>query len=322
MNLSGSPAVRWTLPVIGAGAILLLLIAPIGLGTTALAHALENTLHAPLFALIAVGLLVWLRHVIPLTSLHAQYWVALLLSVALGALGELAQSFTSTRHAEWIDLANDLLGATAGLAAYCLIDKQHPAGARVRRAAALAVVISLAIAAAPVAHLGVMYWQRWRQLPELATWDSRAGYHFVTATSAALRVTKPPIAFAADGRMALLVSPRRESRWVGVSFVEPWPRWGSYARLSIEVMNPNASALDLFLRINDRAHNNQFEDRFNRPYVIAPRERVVLRVPLTEVQLGPQSRRIDLNEITQVILFQDAEQGAQAFYLYGIRLEN
>jgi hypothetical protein len=312
---------RWSLPFVGAAAVLILLIAPIGLGHTALGRTVENAFHAPMCALVAIGLLFWLRHVAALASIRAQYLCALLLSIALGAVGELAQALTDVRHAQWIDFGNDILGALAGLGAFSLLDKHRAVGAGVRWATLSVVIVAVTIVLIPVAHIGFMYWQRWQQLPELITWRSQAGFHFITSTSADVRVVKLPLAFDAGEGQALLVSPLHESRWVGVAIEEAWPNWAGYSRLVIEVVNPNDHAVNLFLRVNDRAHNNQFDDRFNRAFVVAPRESAVFQVPLSDVQLGPKYRQIDLHAIAQVILFQDAELGAHAYYLRSMRLE-
>jgi hypothetical protein len=321
MKVSGSLAARWLLPFVGAASILMLLVAPIGLGPTALAHALENAFHAPLFALIAVGLVVWLHRISAWTSSWALYLLALLIAVVLGALGEIAQSLTATRHAEWIDLTNDFLGAFAGLCVYSLYDKQRRLAARVRGAAYVLAVVAVTIVAAPVAHLAFVYCQRWQQLPELVTWNSPAGYHFAKPNSADLRVMYLPPELAATGERVLEVKPRRAGRWVGVSIEEPWPDWSGYAWLTIEVVNPNDRPLALLLRINDRAHNNEFDDRFNRRFAVAARERAVLEVPLSEVQVSPKSRQMDLKKVAQLIIFQDAERGAYPFYLHSARLE-
>jgi uncharacterized protein YfiM (DUF2279 family) len=312
------PSWWWLAPLIGVGLVLLVLVAPIGLGSTAFSRALENAAHAPLFALIAVALLIWLRHLNWPPASVRQYLLALAGAVALGGFGEIAQSFTASRHAEWIDLVNDLLGAAAGLSLYALYDKRLVLNAVLRRALLFVVVVALLAVAAPVARLSFMYWQRWQQLPALATWESQAGHHFVISDSAELKVIATPL--CANASAALQVSPLGTSRWVGATIDEPWPDWSSYSQLAIEVANPNDKPLDVVLRINDGAHTNEFDDRFNRSFAVAPHARATLQVPLSEVQAAPKTRQLDLKNVTRLVLFQDAERDAQTMYVCGVRL--
>jgi hypothetical protein len=307
----------WLMPLVGSGT-LLLLVAPIGLGSGAFARALENSAHAPLFALIAVVLLIWLRYLNWPIACVRQYLLALAGAVALGGIGEIAQSFTASRHAEWIDLVNDLLGAAAGLSLYALYDKRLVLNAFRRRALLFVVVAALLAVAAPVAQLSFMYWQRWQQLPALATWQSQAGHHFVISDSAELTVIAAPL--CASSEAALQVSPTGASRWVGVTLEEPWPDWSSYSQLAIDVANPNDRPLEVVLRINDQLHNNDYDDRFNRGFDIPAHARTTLQIPLSDIQAAPKTRQLDLNNVTRLVLFQDASRRAQTMYVCGVRL--
>jgi hypothetical protein len=309
----------WLLPVIGVAAVLLLLLAPIGFGSSEFSRAAENFCHAPLFALVAIGCLIWLRNCHWPTSLVGQYLAALLFAVLLGAIGEIAQSFTVTRDAEWFDLGNDFLGAGTGLCIYRLYDRQHPLRTKPWVAVCCVFVLTVLLVA-PLGQTAFMYWQRWRQLPELATWGSPAGYHFVKPGSAALRVARLPLWSSGSNEIALEVRPLPEDRWVGTTIDEPWPDWSDYSQLVIDVVNPNDVPLSLIIRVHDRAHNNEYADRFNRRFEIAPRQRVTLSTALTDVRAAPKSRQLDLTHIAGIVIFQDAQRGASSFYICSVRL--
>lgn len=312
---------HWLFPVAVVAAMSLLLIAPIGLGRSELARAVEDAMHAPLFAIVAVALLGWLRRVRPLPSFSREYLRALIAAVALGALGEVAQSMTASRHAEWRDLLYDLLGALAGLCVCALYDKRRKLRTRVRRRLAVVAVFAVASVAAPVAAAAFHRWQMWQHLPELGTWRWDMGHRFVNAISAdAGVVALPADESAKQCARALNVSPTEEGRWVGVSLDEPWPDWVGYSALAIDVVNPVDEPLRLIVRIEDEAHNDELNDRYNGAFDLPANRHTTLHIPLLEVQLAPASRRMDMAHISRLVVFQDAEQGAHAFYLCSVRL--
>src|SRR5690349_5028820 len=116
---------RWGLGAVGAiGALFVLLLAPIGLGETQLANALEDAAHGPLFAAITVGALLLLRQWLTHRSLLTLYVLAFLIALTLGGLGEIAQSFTGNRYARINDWINDGFGALAGLVAFAAFDSR------------------------------------------------------------------------------------------------------------------------------------------------------------------------------------------------------
>jgi len=273
----------------------------------------------PLFALVAAGLLVWLRMLNRPSLLFRQYLTALILAVALGAGGEILQAFAE-RDAEWVDLLNDLLGAMAGLSIYALYDRRRLLSQTMECALWMVVVAAVVVVVFPIGQTGFMYWQRWQQLPQLVSWNSSAGYHFVTANSAQLHVEGLPRWSGKVDEIAMRVSPIEKGRWVGISIDEPWPDWSLYSHLAIEVVNPNDSLLSLWLRVDDRMHNNTYDDRFTRRFDIAALTRTTLTVPLVEVRTALKLRQFDLKQVAVIILFQDAELGALPLYVCGVRL--
>lgn len=313
-------AMHWFFPAVVA-AMLSLLIAPIGLGRSELARAVEDAMHAPLFAVVAVVSLVWLRRVKPMESFAREYLRALTVAVALGALGEIAQSMTASRHAEWSDLAYDILGAMAGLCVFALFDTRRRLRTRVRRTLVLVVAMSAVIVSIPVVEAGAYRWYSWRQLPELATWHSRLGHHFVSAGGSVATVVFTPEPWSRQGcDVSMHFSPDGPDRWPGLTIEEPTPDWRPYARLSVDIVNPNDAPLRLALRVNDWRHNNDYRDRYNGTFEVGPRERTTISVPTAAIATAPASRPMDMANISRVVMFQDAERGARAFYLCSVRL--
>lgn len=309
---------RWSVPLLAAVMVLLALVAPIGLGLGAWSSALENAFHAPLFAAIAVGVLWWWHA--KSRELHTRHYVgAFLFAVTLGAMSEIAQSFTATRHPEWIDLINDVCGAVLGLSVFALFDSRKTILKSTRRTLRLIIVVAAVVIFTPLLHVGFLYWQQWRQLPDLVTWESATGHHSVAATSAELSVVQL-LRWGDGDELAMQVTPLRDGRWASLLIEEPWADWSHYSQLAVEVVNPNDRPIELLLRINDRAHSDEFDDRYNTSFTLPPSKRTTILVPLSEVKLAPANRPMEMRNISRVVLFQDAEQGAFVMYVVSVRL--
>jgi len=307
--------------VAGLATMLFLLLAPISLGRSELDRALEDSMHAPLFGIVAVITLMWLRNVKPLPSFSREYLRALTIAVVLGAFGEIAQSMTDTRHAEWRDLAYDLFGALAGLSVCALFDRRRHLRTRVRRKLTAMAAVSALVVATPVGAAVFHRWQMWYGLPELGTWHWDVEHRSIKPIGA--EITNIGLSATAESNgcdVALNVSPDGAGRWVGVSLDEPWPDWGIYSFLQIQAVNPVGEPLRLIVRIEDEAHNGELDDRYNKEFEIPGNRGSTLRIPLVDVLSAPASRRMEMTRIARIVLFQDAAKGSQAFYLCGIRL--
>jgi len=300
---------------------MLLLLAPIGFGQAEWRRTLENTMHAPLFAGVAVVLAHRLRAGSKDVGARKKAYVgAFAVAAAIGALGEVLQGFAPGRDPEWIDLGNDALGAAGGLAVYALW--KETISLRVRAMLYAAAFVAAVVITAPLAIAARHYWQRWRQLPELATWSASAGHHFMRADAADSGVALLPARWERmPGELCYYVSPVAEGQWVGAGVREPWPDWREYSRLSFDLVNPVAQPIALVLRIDDVRHNHEYSDRYNAPLHVAGESRVTLKVNLDAIRRAPASRLMDMSSIALVLLFQERARGAQPFYLCGLRLE-
>lgn len=71
----------------------------------------------------------------------------------------------------------------------------------------------------------------------------------------------------------------------------------------------------------DSTHRMDYRDRLNLPITIPARTRATVRVTLDAVATAPQSRRMDLSRIADVMLFGQPDDGAGGFYLSRLWLE-
>ena len=79
--------------------------------------------------------------------------------------------------------------------------------------------------------------------------------------------------------------------------------------------------LDLGIRVHDRKHNRQFNDRYNRHFTLAAGERRTLRIPLEDIRHGPRTRLMDMQQISDITLFRGKPAGSRRLEVYGMRLE-
>ena len=107
----------------------------------------------------------------------------------------------------------------------------------------------------------------------------------------------------------------------GLSFHEPVPDWHGYRVLVIDIENLGAETLHLGVRVHDRHHRQQYSDRFNRHYQLAPGARETLRIDLEDIRRAPRSRLLDMRQISDVTLFRAKPSGSRHFRVLGMRLE-
>ena len=108
--------------------------------------------------------------------------------------------------------------------------------------------------------------------------------------------------------------------YAGISVDEPYPDWRTAHTLVLNLRNPGELDLSLVVRVHDRAHNYQFQDRFNREFTLHAREQLEIAIPISEIQHAPVGRLMDLSQIAGVIVFRDRGTTAGSFEVERILL--
>jgi hypothetical protein len=277
---------------------------------------LNDAAHAPVFAVQAWLLLKFLQLATG-WSRPVQCGAAFVLAVTTGAVVELVQPILG-RGAEWRDLLTDAMGAALGLA----LAAWHGAWRGKRLWATLAVLLGLAICW-PVVEAAAGYALRAGRFPELFWIATTPDRYFLRVQGASGVKARLPQALARPGDPDSLAVRIAAGHWPGIALIEPEPDWSAYDGLVLDLSNPADEALALVLRVHDRRHDNQPDDRFNARIVLAPGQRSRLEFPLAQIAAGPAARTLDLSAIAGVILY--ADQGPSAagrtFYVTRIRLE-
>lgn len=233
-------------------------------------------------------------------SLIVQYGIVFVLMALLGLGTELMQ-ISLPRDANLEDVRTDLLGAWIGLAAFAVFDARLRTLGRI--GLPLSGLIPFFVLAVPLVTCIQAYARRQAAFPTLA--DYRLSYddYFLQAQGTSRAHTILPqtwAGFTGEGAMRISFG---TSAWPGLHFAEPAPNWRGYETLVIDVTNPNPKALPLGIRIHDRAHNNQYSDRFNAQVELDPLQRSVVRLPISDISSAPRNRDLDIEEVSGLILF-------------------
>ena len=283
---------------------------------------LQNFAHCPAFVAISV-ILITLR---PRGQERADrrwvpYLITLVACLLLGVGIEFAQSliggdvsaqdvFTDMEGAaigmSWHALARGYRGSGRWNAGHCLI--------------ALTGTASFVATAAPVGWMLVAYAHRDLAFPTLASAQSRLDLFFLRANEGDLAIERSPESFS-RGRDERGIRLNLRAGSPGVFLIEPVPDWSAYQTLALNLTNPTNSPKTLRLRVHDRRHNQQVDDRFNRSLLLLPHARQTWRFPLAPIRSAPATRQIRLDEIAGIGLFDPQPHDDATFYLNRVWLE-
>jgi VanZ family protein len=264
---------------------------------TRFAHTLQKLAHPVTFGAIALLFLTLLRNDAP--SRLRSYVVAFALTVVCGAGTEVAQAFVA-RDPSLLDVLRDALGASTALAAFATLIPGADARGRGawRVMGALFAIMGLAIMAAPISISLAAYAHRDLQFPTLIEACSPLDRYFLSGD---VKVVQSTGLTASRCGSALRVEFGNQHG--GMSVDEPFPDWRAVHTLVLDLRNPGETDLSLVLRVHDRAHNYQFQDRFNREFTLRARERLEIAIPIADIEHAPAGRLMDLSQITGIILF-------------------
>jgi VanZ family protein len=251
---------------------------------------------------------------------QTDYALAFAITLALGALTEIAQLFTH-RDASVADVLRDGLGAATALSGHWLfssrVGRLRTQG--IRLLAGVICASGLAVASAPMAWCLAAYANRDLRFPVLWQLNSVLDLYFLNAPTCTYGSAPHWKVFARPA--SLCVPLPSTKRAPGLALEEPYPDWQGRSVLTIDVGNPTPSPLRLTVRVHDRNHNQEPEDRFNRSFLIAGSTRQVIVIPLEEIAAAPRGRRMDLQHIAHIGIFRSAGTGDGFLLLHRIALQ-
>ncbi|MBN1417937.1 MAG: hypothetical protein JXP34_04130 [Planctomycetes bacterium] len=267
--------------------------------------------HVPAFGLVALAALVASRRWIP-AARRRPAAAALIAFASAGLLGgaiEIVQGFVG-RDAELGDLLLDLAGAGICVCLFGLLE-----AARIRTRIALgSLALAIAVAAlAPLAACLAGEAHARAMFPVLSSfesaWDLRAWAGLASrmeivrrgASGAALRVTFLPAPYPS---ISLRFFPRD---------------WRGYRALAFTIEIDRPPPAPIWIRINDIAHDESYDDRFNRRLRLQP-GRNDIEIPLAEIESAPRRRKLDLASVRSATIFADDLGEPYRLTISGVRL--
>jgi hypothetical protein len=287
-------------------------------------HVLQKLGHPVVFGICSLLILSLRRQRSRLGggSMYLEYGSAFAITLALGAATEIAQRFTH-RDPSIIDVFRDALGGVTALSAQWYVDtraRRPTHGLRVQIGAAVVCILGLAVTFGPFAWCLAAYANRDLRFPVLWQFNSALDLYFLNV-QACISASRPQWWKIYTSPASLGVTLPSTDRSPGIALREPYPDWQGRSLLTIDVSNPTPRPLQLIVRVHDRNHNQQHEDRFNRAYVIAAGTRQVIAISLEDIAAAPRSRRMDLQHIAHVGIFRSGGTGDGFLVLHRISLQ-
>ncbi len=266
---------------------------------------LWNLGHIICFALWGYGYSWWRQRPFPRGMTEV-----LVFAFCSGALTELIQSQIG-RDASFEDLWHDVIGGFLGfLFLFCWRTNRY--WQRLLTALCLAAVtFGLLI---PTFRATFDDLVAWYQFPLLAGFESR--YEGLRWSGSASRKVVNHHAISGHHAMRVKFSTQRYS---GITLHSVHQNWKSHALLHLQVFNPGVDQFVLYIRIDDKLHNNEYTDRFNSSFTIRPGVNT-LEIPLATVEQAPKNRLLDLSQVTSVGLFVGKLTTPRILYVDDVRL--
>jgi hypothetical protein len=293
---------------------------------TLLWRAISNAGHVPLFGILSIAILRLSIRVLRryITSRPWHYVVALISSAFLGLVSEYAQ-ILGPRDADIIDLGRDIAGAVTFLGVLTFFDRElatwwQMRGSRVKSLLLVVAVLPGAIGVLPAGLWAAATWHRDNSFPALCTFDSAWDGWFWDTRDIHFVITDPPAGWKKppDDRVALLTFLPGE--YPSFTCVEPVPDWTGYRFLSFELYSTEDNPIDLTFKVEDMAHNECYDDRFNQIVVVKPGVNQVV-IPLDSVRQAPVSREMDLTSIALFSLFAGRTEKPFVMYVDNFQLQ-
>ncbi len=310
---------RLLLAVVAGLALLVVYARPPGDGRWA--GVISDAAHVPVFAAICLIVLMLRRNSESATP-HAglKYIVAMLVTVSLGVIVELAQMVLG-RDASPDDVVRDVVGAMAGCVMFSQLDErivEMPSSRAIRVACVAFGIFAVAWVMLPVLTAMTAYRERDARFPVLADFTAAHGLYFVTAgIRAAIEQVSLPAAMRAHGAVesALHARVRLGERWE-IALQESVPDWRAYRNICLDLANPTAGVLKMRVRIHDRNPEVDWLSGRLENARIPPQTRTTRCIAFEST-----AHPVDLSSIHAVVLSGADTNAAPEFYLVRIWLE-
>ena len=311
-NTANQKMTRLTLLAVVAGLLLTLhLSSPPQRGLWA--QVFFNSLHVPVFGLIAVSLYA----AIPDRRGYQRIILAFVATAVLSVLSEAAQ-INSARDASFNDLIADWFGAAGFLFVVAAVSGRYSDTRGKRILTSFLAITLLGWSLFPLAKVSAAYIDRNSHVPLLVNFNSAGGDLFIRKQNIDFQIIGLPDDHRKIARIKFGAGP-----WPGVAFHDVWPDWRDFSNLIIELSIEGSEALEFNVRVHDQAHrqyNQAHTDRFNGNFTLEPGKHT-LQILLEDIRQAPRDRQMDMSRIEEIIVFCRASSIDRTIHLYEIRLQ-
>lgn len=268
--------------------------------------------HLPLFGVVAL-VCFWV-----LSSgnrLNYPYVTSWLITSLIGGLAEFIQFFIKPyRLGRLGDMYTDVLGASIFLTLLFTIKN----GLRYRYLVLMIFGLSLLvlIKAYPIFEVTVDTWNIKRNFPQLSSFESPFEMSRFSGRVKAMDRVK---LYATEGKYSLKVI-LDPGEYPGISMNYLQNDWRGYSNLSFDTFVEGNAPLEITVRVNDRKHNDEYTDRFNKSFQLLPGVNHI-NIDLKDIMKAPKGRVMDMAEITNICIFSYRLKEQRTVYFDNFRLK-
>jgi hypothetical protein len=244
------------------------------------------------------------------TFWHQAFFI-LMVIFCVGGIIELTQPYFG-RSANWRDLGIDLLGGLFGL--IFLVPSRHELGGRLLVCVqSFVLVIAVVAFYSPVVTLWDM-WQASRQFPLLSDFETR-----FEAKRWSNGEIEDSIARHGDHSLGVVLG---TEKYAGTTLRRSFGDWRGYTTFALSLYNPDDKPLFVTVSIRDHEHNRrggEFNDRFNRKFKIEKGWKDI-SIPIDDIQNTPSGRELELDRLSEVVIFTVDLPEPRRIFLDNVRL--
>lgn len=295
------------------GSLVFLLLTDLGNEKSEVFKALTNFGHFPLFGILALALL-WILNNSKWPVLNPNlYAISFVIAVALGIATEYLQMLTPDRYFETKDIFHNIVGA------FTFLVFAYPSSTFSGKKIMAAKIVSICIlvsATFPIFSSVMDAWHMDRDFPLLGSFETRLEMkRWTSNTSEIKRSYKHP----AHGSFSLEAH-LLPGQYPGISQEHVSGNWSGYDVFAFHVYLEGSSALPVVVRIHDNYHDQTYDDRYNRTFLLKPGENDVI-IALDDVRKAPRMRLMDMTRIANICIFSHNLEESRVLYLDYFRLE-
>jgi hypothetical protein len=244
-------------------------------------------------------------------SLWFQFFIIMFVVFFVGGIIELIQPYFG-RTARWRDLEIDLLGGFLGVMFLVSARRNLARGLpALGQFAGLALVVVLFYG--PVITLWDM-WQASREFPVLSDFETR----FETKRWSSGEIDN---GIARHGESSLRVALGME-KYAGTTLRRSFGDWRGYSIFAFSLYDPDPDPLRITVSIRDEEHfrrGGEYHDRFNRSFIMAQGWNDVY-IPVSDIENAPSERKLELDHLSEVVIFTVDQPAPRVMYLDYVRL--